>query len=101
LADSTTWNDSEFADGSFDSIFIDGGHQPRVVASDTSKSIRLLRSGGLCVWHDFCPHPDAIRNMSATRNVVEAVIAGIEDWRSSFRRLFWLRESFLLIGVRS
>src|SRR5262249_1221142 len=53
LYDSTAWDSSTFADGFFDSILIDGGHASNVVASDTNISLRLLRPGGLLLWHDF------------------------------------------------
>lgn len=99
-ADSVTWDGSSFEDGFFDSVFIDGGHKPEVVLSDTAKAIRLLRSGGLCLWHDFCPDPEAIRRMPATCNVVSAVASGVNDWRHKFSRVFWIKPTFILAGIR-
>ncbi len=99
-ADSVTWNDAEFADGFFDTAFIDGGHAPDVVLSDTRKAMRLVRPGGLLIWHDFCPDLDAIRRMPATHNVVKAVLAGVQEWRDNLDLLFWIKPSFLLVGLR-
>lgn len=101
LADSTQWDHSSFGDGFFDSVLIDGGHTPDVVASDTAAAIRLLRPGGLCLWHDFCPAPAAMAAMPATRGVVRALVDHFADWAPMFAKAFWIRRTFLLAGVRS
>lgn len=41
-------------------IFIDGGHDYHVVASDTRKSLNILRSQGLIVWHDYSCHCEGV-----------------------------------------
>jgi hypothetical protein len=39
--------------GSQDFIFIDGGHEAEVVATDTRNALAMLRHPGLIVWHDY------------------------------------------------
>jgi len=36
-----------------DLIFIDGSHAYSYVKSDTEKALRMLREGGLVLWHDY------------------------------------------------
>jgi hypothetical protein len=80
LVDSTKWDSSRFADGFFDSILIDGGHATDVVISDTNKSLRLLRPGGLLLWHDFCPADPPMIHSAATRGVVNTLHAHWHEW---------------------
>jgi predicted O-methyltransferase YrrM len=98
FCDSTTWDSSTFADGFFDSILIDGGHESNVVASDTNMSLRLLRPGGLLLWHDFCPVDLPISQSANTRGVVHALHTHWYDWSRHFEALFWVRPTYLLIG---
>lgn len=98
LADSTTWDSSTFADGFFDSILVDGGHASNIITSDTNMSLRLLRPGGLLLWHDFCPVDLAMSHKVATRGVVHALHTHWHDWSPHFDALFWVRDSYLLIG---
>jgi predicted O-methyltransferase YrrM len=37
----------------FDLIFIDGGHDYYTVKSDTENAVRMVRPGGIIVWHDY------------------------------------------------
>jgi predicted O-methyltransferase YrrM len=98
LVDSTKWDSSSIADGSFDSILIDGGHATDVVVSDTTKSLHLLRPGGLLLWHDFCPADGPMIHSAATRGVVNALHAHWHEWSPNFDLLFWIRPSYLLLG---
>jgi predicted O-methyltransferase YrrM len=98
LCDSTTWDSSAFAEGFFDSILIDGGHTSNIVASDTNMSLRLLRPGGLLLWHDFCPVDLPMSHKAATRGVINALHAHWHDWSPHFDALFWVRDTYLLIG---
>lgn len=41
--------------GRFDLIFIDGSHALSYVISDTTKALRMLKPGGLVLWHDYTP----------------------------------------------
>ncbi|MBC8035607.1 MAG: class I SAM-dependent methyltransferase [Rhizobiales bacterium] len=101
LCDSREWRDDQLPDGYFDSVLIDGGHTAEVVASDTGKALRLLRPGGLCLWHDFCPSPRALMKCGSTRGVARAVVDHWPHWRPLLRDAFWLRPSWVLVGVRA
>jgi predicted O-methyltransferase YrrM len=101
LVDSTKWDSSPFADGFFDSILIDGGHATDVVISDTRKSLRLLRPGGLLLWHDFCPADEPMKYSAATRAVINALHSHWHEWAPSFDLLLWIRPSYLLLGRKS
>lgn len=39
-----------------DLIFIDGSHAYSYVKNDTEKALRMLREGGLLLWHDYRDH---------------------------------------------
>lgn len=41
--------------GACDLIFVDGAHAYSYVKSDTEKALRMIRPGGVIVWHDFSP----------------------------------------------
>jgi predicted O-methyltransferase YrrM len=99
LIDSRQLDPGVFADQPFDSVFIDGGHTPDVVRSDTEKALGLLRPGGLCVWHDFCPDPEVLGVSLAPLGVVKAVADNFDRWSLSFEKLFWIRNSWILAGI--
>lgn len=39
--------------GQIDVVFVDGSHAYSYVASDTAKALRMVRPGGLVLWHDY------------------------------------------------
>ena len=39
--------------GSCDVVFIDACHEYRYVKNDTEIALKLLRSGGVVIWHDY------------------------------------------------
>ncbi len=45
--------------GGIDLVFIDGGHVRTVLESDTVNAFRMIRDGGMILWHDYlqpnCP----------------------------------------------
>jgi predicted O-methyltransferase YrrM len=98
--DSREWDTSNYPSGFFDSVLVDGGHQPDVVTSDTRKALPLLRSGGLMMWHDFCPLPE-IRSQFDS---VKGVIAGLEplfpELRTQLEHFFWINPSWILVGIK-
>lgn len=99
LCDSREFDTRPFEASPFDTVLIDGGHTPDVVASDTAKALRVLKRGGTCVWHDFCPDPDALSRNLAPLGVVQAVVENFEDWSARFEQLFWIRKSWILVGL--
>ena len=100
LCDSRNFDTGAFAANFFDTVLIDGGHAPEIVENDTEKALRVLRPGGLCVWHDFCPDPDALSRNLAPLGVVQAIAGNIDRWRPLFDRFFWIRKSWILVGER-
>jgi FkbM family methyltransferase len=100
LCDSLDLDFSQWGPGFFDTIFIDGGHTASVVASDTEKTLPLLRSGGLMLWHDFCPEPQTLLHNEAPRGVVTAIAENLPRWRSQFSKIFWIRPSWILVGIK-
>jgi hypothetical protein len=100
LCDSRSIDTKALPEGTFDTILVDGGHSRDVVASDTDKAILLLASGGILMWHDFCPDPETLRLMESPRGVVQAFAQNLARWRPYFKKLFWIRPSWILIGVK-
>jgi predicted O-methyltransferase YrrM len=101
LADTAQMPLDSYARGFFDSVLIDGGHTAPVVAADTERALTWLAPGGLCLWHDFCPDPNVLRQHSAPLGVAQAVAANWGAWSAQLKDAFWLRKSCLLIGVRA
>ncbi len=97
--DSRAWDTTQYPEGFFDSVFIDGGHTEEVVRSDTRKAVSLVRPGGLVMWHDYCPDAGCAGYPS-----VKGVLAGVEaelPWlREQLRDVFWVRPSWVLVGVK-
>jgi hypothetical protein len=100
-ADSREWDTRAYADGFFDTAFIDGSHIAAVVENDTRKAVRLVRNGGLVIWHDFCPLEEVTRACESTRDVVTYIRAHLPELRPHFTKLFWVDPSWLLFGIRA
>lgn len=100
-ADSREWDTRAYPDGFFDTVFIDGGHAADIVASDTRQAVRLVRAGGLVVWHDFCPVEEVTRSCESTRDVVQFITTHLEELGTHFTRLCWVEPSWLLFGIRA
>jgi len=59
--DSATFDVSPYAE-TMDAVFVDGAHTYEYVRNDSEKSWRMLRPGGIVVWHDYRPQfPDVMR----------------------------------------
>jgi predicted O-methyltransferase YrrM len=52
FGDSKTLDVSPWA-GTCDVVFVDGSHAYSYVKSDSEKALRLVRPGGLVLWHDY------------------------------------------------
>jgi predicted O-methyltransferase YrrM len=100
LCDSRHFETGTFAADFFDTVLIDGGHTPDLVENDTDKALRVLRPGGLCLWHDFCPDPAALSRNLAPLGVVQAIVENFDRWQPLFSRLYWIRKSWILVGER-
>gem|GEM_PF-2430944 len=96
--DSREWDSANFPVGFFDTILVDGGHDADVVASDTRKALPLLRSGGIIMWHDFCP--TEYRKFEACQGVMAGISREWEFIKSETAKLFWVYPSMILVGVK-
>ena len=96
--DSTQWDVAALPKGFFDSVLIDGGHTPEVVASDTQKAFQLARPGGLIMWHDFCP--PIFKEFEGTRGVMTAIGRLWATIFSMTSQLFWIEPSWILVGIK-
>jgi len=101
LCDSRELDTAAFGKGFFDSVLIDGGHTADVVTSDTNKALPLLRSGGIMIWHDFCPDPETIRRNEAPRGVISAIINNFSELNQNFSKIFWIQPSWMLVGIKN
>jgi len=99
--DSRKWDAANLPDGFFDSVLVDGGHGLDVVSSDTRHALRLVRSGGLIMWHDYCPDARAQASCSSIRGVVEAIAELAPTIQRCCSDWFWIEPSWLLVAVRN
>lgn len=61
--DSKQFDESRFA-AQCDLIFIDGSHAYSYIKSDSEKALRMLRPGGVLLWHDYRgPHVRPARDV--------------------------------------
>jgi predicted O-methyltransferase YrrM len=67
--DSTTFDFSPYF-GRVDLVFVDGAHHYQAVRSDTLNALRMVRPGGVVLWHDFANYGDY---NDVTRALVELV----------------------------
>ena len=98
--DSRNWDTSHYPEGFFDSALIDGGHTEEIVASDTRKAMRLVRPGGLVLWHDFCPDPDVHARCASPRGVHRAISTSWPWLEHELQDAFWIKPSWLLVGIK-
>jgi len=99
-ADSRAWDTRAYPDGFFDMALVDGGHTAAVVESDTRNALRLVKSGGIVMWHDFCPREEVMRGCESTRDVHQVIMSHLDELALSLERLMWIDPSWLLIGIR-
>ncbi len=52
FGDSKQFNEEEYIEA-FDLIFIDGSHAYSYVISDSEKALKMIKPGGLILWHDY------------------------------------------------
>ena len=98
--DSRLWETSAYPKNFFDTIFVDGGHQSNVVASDTKKALSLLRPGGLILWHDFCPDEAVKNKYPHVVSVMKGVESVSEELVKENIELYWIDPSWLLLGLK-
>lgn len=57
--DSKQFDDTPYA-GTCDVVFVDGSHAHSYVVSDSAKALRMVRPGGLVLWHDYSPEAPGV-----------------------------------------
>jgi predicted O-methyltransferase YrrM len=97
---SLDWDATAYPDSFFDTVLIDGGHGKDIVKNDTLKSMRLLRSGGLMMWHDYCPEEEIMRDFPTCKGVVDAIVEMEANLKKEFKEPKWLFPSFILIAEK-
>jgi predicted O-methyltransferase YrrM len=98
--DSRQWDNSNYPSEFFDSVLIDGGHQPEVVISDTRKALQVLRSGGVIMWHDFCPLPEIRSQFDSAKGVTSGIESILPELQSQAKNLCWINPSWILLGIK-
>ncbi len=71
--DSKTFDDTPYADWA-DLVFVDGSHARSYVESDSVKAMRIVRPGGLILWHDYAG-PRHAAGVYATLNALSRTMA--------------------------
>jgi len=69
FGDSKAFDDGPYR-AACDVVFVDGSHARSYVASDTEKALRMVKPGGLVLWHDYgpdCPGVFVVLNRLAAR----------------------------------
>lgn len=96
--DSLKWDTSNYPEGFFDIVLIDGGHQKEIVVNDTLKALPLLRKGGIMMWHDYCP--PVYKQFECVKGVMDGVESIEYELKKQFDNLFWINPSWILLGVK-
>lgn len=96
--DSQDWDTTNYPAGFFDTVLVDGGHIADVVANDTRKALPLVRSGGIIMWHDFCP--TEYQKFEACQGVMAGIAHEWDLITSQTTKLFWIYPSMILLGIK-
>jgi predicted O-methyltransferase YrrM len=68
-----------------DLVFVDGSHARSYVESDTARALRMVKPGGLVLWHDYSPlTPGVFRTLNRLRRRLQLVHLGgttLVAWR--------------------
>lgn len=98
--DSRQWDIRNYPPGFFDTALIDGGHAEDVVINDTDKALYLVRSGGLIMWHDYCPREDVLSRCTSTAGVKKAIEQMQSELDVQLKDIFWIDPSWILLGLK-
>lgn len=100
FCDSCEWDTSNYPEGFFDSVLIDGGHEQEVVINDSRKSMQVLRSGGMIMWHDFCPFPEIRSQFESVKGVTAGIESILPELQPQLEKLCWIDPSWILLGIK-
>lgn len=76
--------DFESLGGPFDFAFIDGCHDYNYVKSDTDNILKVMRKGGLVMWHDYAE--------------MESVSLAVDEYKHRFDRLCAIEGTRIAMG---
>lgn len=62
FSDSKKFDETKFVN-SMDMIFIDGSHAYSFVKNDTEKAMKMIKSGGIILWHDYRDQVESVRDV--------------------------------------
>jgi hypothetical protein len=90
-------------ESSMDLVFVDGGHTYELIENDTKQAFRLIKPGGIIIWHDYAPKSRDVvrfgRSLSATKPLFWVVntsllvyIDGVDPMTFEARMEGWARE---------
>lgn len=85
----------------FETILIDGAHDCETVTHDTRLALQTISDDGVIIWHDFLPFQQDREKYPSTFGVYEAINTCIEELQSAKITLYWIENTWLLIGKRS
>ncbi len=98
--DSRRWHLKNYPPNFFDTVLIDGSHKKLTIISDTKKALKVLRPGGVILWHDFCPN----NKVRSKNSHVDEVCAAIEEMlpmlKIQLKKFAWINPSWLLVGIK-
>jgi hypothetical protein len=98
--DSRHWDCSNYPADFFDSVLVDGGHELDAVISDTRKAFQVLRSGGIIMWHDFCPSPEVRAQCESVKGVTAAIESMAPELGLLTKTMCWIKPSWILLGIK-
>jgi hypothetical protein len=64
-------------------------------------ALKVLRPGGMILWHDFCPRESVAEKFDSVRGVTEGVAWVLPLLKKSLTRMAWINPSWLLIGIKA
>jgi len=97
-SDSRDWDTTNYPNGFFDTCLIDGGHTEEIVINDTIKALPLVRSGGMIMWHDYCPEAES--ECESVSGVISAVEKMREKLETEMESIYWIYPSWILLGKK-
>jgi hypothetical protein len=69
--------------------------------NDTAIGLRLLRPGGLILWHDYCPAEESNIEGFSTKGVIQAIDEQEKLLKKELSDLFWINPSWILVGKKT
>ncbi len=68
--DSKAFDETPYV-GRCDLVFVDGSHAYSYVVSDSEKALRMVKPGGIVLWHDYVGGPDAPGTYRALNEIAD------------------------------